>query len=256
MSYVSSIEWTESSWNPVTGCRKVSPACENCYAERFANRFRGVKGHPYERGFEVQLWPERLSLPLRWRKPRRIFVNSMSDLFLEDIPYEFIDKVFETMKTAYWHTFQLLTKHSERMVQWITMHLERDTSFPQNVWCGVSVENNDYLYRIDHLRKIPAFVRFVSFEPLIGNLTLDSNTLEGIHWVIVGGETGPRARRMEPSWVDNIYFTCQSHQIPFFFKQWGAYNKSGEKVRKSKSGRNYHGCEWNEMPVVGSFNFA
>jgi protein gp37 len=252
MSVISKIEWTESTWNPVTGCRKISAACQNCYAERFANRFRGVPGHPYEQGFCIRLWPSRLDLPLRWRRPRSVFVNSMSDLFLNEVPFRFIEKVYSTMNCASWHTYQVLTKRPERLLRWADTHLRRDPRFqiPQHIWVGVSVENNDYLKRIEILKQVPATIRFVSFEPLIGPVRVKQQALEGIHWIIVGGETGPRARPMNRSWVDAIYQACRNSGVPFFFKHWGMFNHHGIRVGRLKAGRKYLDREWNQTPVI------
>lgn len=238
----SSIEWTEATWNPVTGCSKVSPGCRHCYAETFAERFRGVPGHPYERGFDLQIRAERLWLPLEWDRPRMIFVNSMSDLFHEEVPAQFIESVFGVMQEANWHTFQVLTKRSHRM---------RDMSpclaWPDNVWMGVSVENQRWACRADDLRKIPAKVRFLSCEPLLGPLRLN---LQGIHWVIVGGESGPHARAMKAEWVREIRQQCQEASVPFFFKQWGAYNEIGQRVGKRRAGRLLDRRLWNGLPVI------
>jgi protein gp37 len=236
----SSIEWTEATWNPVTGCTKVSPGCAHCYAETFAERFRGVPGHPYEHGFDLQPRPERLEQPLDWRQPRLVFVNSMSDLFHEGLPVAFIRKVFNVMARAHWHTFQILTKRSQRMVE-LAPHLR----WPDNVWMGVSVENQRWTGRIDDLRKVPAKVRFLSCEPLLGPLRLD---LRGIHWVIVGGESGPRARLMRADWARAVRYQCEVASVPFFFKQWGAHSEVGAKVGKGRAGRVLDGRLWNAMP--------
>ena len=248
MSYVSKIEWTQSTWNPVTGCHKVSAACKNCYAERFANRFRGVKGHPYEGGFSVRLWPSRLMLPLNWRKPRAVFVNSMSDLFLAEVPFVFIDKVFCTIQKAYWHNFQILTKRPKRMIRWANRWLQMMGSLPTNVWFGVSVEDSHCKHRIDYLRLLPSPNRFVSFEPLISSVDLDDSSLTDIHWVIVGGETGPRARPMAPEWVDHIFRACGKNSIPFFFKHWGEFDSNGSRVGRARSGSRFRSSEWKEIP--------
>jgi len=240
MAERSSIEWTEATWNPVTGCTKVSPGCGHCYAEAFAERFRGVPGHPYERGFELQLRPERLEQPLTWRQPRLVFVNSMSDLFHEDVPEDYIREVFKVMRKAHWHTFQILTKRSQRLVE-----LSPRLRWPKNVWMGVSVENQRWACRIDHLRKVPAKVRFLSCEPLLGPLRLD---LHGIGWVIVGGESGPRARTMRPEWVRDIRRQCEQAGVAFFFKQWGAHNEAGERVGKGKAGRLLDNRIWSQLP--------
>ena len=241
MSVSSTIEWTESTWNPSTGCTKVSPGCAHCYAETFAERFRGVPGHPYEQGFDLKIWDDRLELPLSWKKPRIIFVNSMSDLFHPEIPFTFIASVFETMRLAYWHTFQVLTKRPE-----IALEMSRQLSWPKNIWMGVSVETQQYFTRINTLRKIPAEVRFISCEPLLG--TLDGIDLTDIDWVIAGGESGYGARPMKPEWARNLRDTCKSVGVPFFFKQWGAFNEIGLRVGKKKAGRVIDGEFWNEMP--------
>jgi len=242
MAQQSSIEWTEATWNPVTGCTKVSPGCAHCYAETFAERFRGVPGHPYEHGFDLQLRPERIEQPLSWRQPRMIFVNSMSDLFHEDVAEDYIRDVFKVMRKAHWHTFQILTKRSQRLAE-----LAPKLRWPKNVWMGVSVENQRWTSRIDDLRKVRAQVRFLSCEPLLGPLELD---LGGIHWVIVGGESGPKARRMNPDWVRDIRQQCQQAGAAFFFKQWGAHNEAGERVGKGKAGRLLDGRVWGAMPVL------
>lgn len=241
MAQPSSIEWTEATWNPVTGCSKVSPGCAHCYAETFAERFRGVPGHPYERGFDLQLRPERLEQPLKWTQPHMIFVNSMSDLFHEDVPEQFIESVFRVMAEADWHTFQVLTKRSERLAQ-----LAPRLSWPDNVWMGVSVENQRWTRRIDDLREVPARVHFLSCEPLLGPLHLD---LQGIDWVIVGGESGPHARPMKADWVREIRQQCQETRVPFFFKQWGAHNEAGRRLGKKLAGRILDGKTWNEFPA-------
>lgn len=234
MSEKSAIEWTDSTWNPVTGCTKVSPGCKHCYAETFAERWRGIAGHPYEQGFDLRPWPDRLDLPLAWKKPRTIFVNSMSDLFHEKVPLPFIQKVFATMESASWHTFQILTKRSERLAE-----LAPKLDWPANVWMGVSIETPEYLWRADHLRQVPAAVRFLSLEPLLGPLgTID---LAGIHWVIVGGESGPGARPIEADWVRDIRKQCRQEVVLFFFKQWGG-------VRKKRNGRVLDGRTWDELP--------
>ncbi|MFQ5889154.1 MAG: DUF5131 family protein [Gemmatimonadota bacterium] len=234
MSVKSTIEWTDSTWNPVTGCTKVSPGCKHCYAETFAERWRNTPGHHFEQGFDLRLWPERLDLPLTWKKSRTIFVNSMSDLFHEKVPLAFIQRVFQTMEKAYWHTFQILTKRSE-----ILAELAPELCWPPNVWMGVSIETAKYLWRADHLRDVLAAVRFLSLEPLLGPLgTID---LTGIHWVIVGGESGPGARPIEAKWVREIRKQCRAQRVPFFFKQWGG-------VQKKKNGRVLDGRTWDELP--------
>ena len=235
MPQTSSIEWTNATWNPVTGCTKVSPGCKHCYAQTFAERWRGITDHPYEQGFDLRLWPDRLETPLRWRRPKTIFVNSMSDLFHEDVPLAFIQQVFHTMQSAHWHSFQVLTKRSGRLAT-----LADDLPWPDNVWMGVSVENAAYLGRVADLRAVPARIRFLSLEPLLG--PLPQLELDGIHWVIVGGESGPGARPMERHWVSEIQRQCASAGVPFFFKQWGG-------VRKHKNGRVLDGRTWDEMPA-------
>ena len=241
MAERSSIEWTEATWNPVTGCTKVSPGCAHCYAETFAERFRGVPGHPYERGFDLQLRPERLEQPLTWAQPRMIFVNSMSDLFHEDIDLAYIREVFKVMRRANWHTFQILTKRSQRAAD-VASRLR----WPDNIWMGVSIENQRWTRRVDDLRRVPARVRFLSCEPLLGPLKLN---LDGIDWVIVGGESGPRARPMKPEWARDIRQQCKAAHVAFFFKQWGAHNEAGERVGKGKAGRLLDGRVWGQFPV-------
>jgi protein gp37 len=236
MSEISSIEWTDSTWNPVTGCTKISQGCKHCYAQTFAERWRGIPGHPFEQGFDLKLWPERVLMPLGWRGPRRIFVNSMSDLYHPGVPDGFIRNVFATMVRASWHTFQVLTKRSERLQE-----LSRSLPWRENIWQGVSVEDERVLYRIDQLRRVPAKVRFLSLEPLIG--PLDRLDLKGIHWVIVGGESGPGARPMDPQWVRSIRRQCRQQDVPFFFKQWGG-------VRKATTGRELDHRTWDQFPRV------
>jgi protein gp37 len=234
MSDGSAIEWTDATWNPVRGCTKVSPGCKNCYAETFAERFRGVPGHPFEQGFDLRLVGSALELPLRWRTGRRIFVNSMSDLFHDDVPTEYIGRVFDVIRQAQQHQFQILTKRSERLVE-----ICAQIALPRNAWLGVSVENQKYTTRIDDLRRVKAAVRFLSIEPLLGPITnLD---LSDIHWVIVGGESGHRARPMDPTWVRLIRDQCALAEVPFFFKQWGG-------KRKHLTGRELDGRTWDEMP--------
>jgi protein gp37 len=234
----SAIEWTDATWNPVTGCTKISAGCDNCYAARFAERWRGTPGHPFEAGFDLTLRPDRLEQPLRWKKPRRIFVNSMSDLFHKDVPASFVDQVFDVMERADWHCFQVLTKRSSRMHDYV-WHRYGD-QLPEHIWFGVSLESAKLERRVHVLRIIPAKVRFLSVEPLLGPLgALD---LSGIHWVIVGGESGPGARPMHPDWVREIRDQCIAQNVPFFFKQWGG-------IRPKSKGRELDGREWNEMPV-------
>ena len=239
MGYQTEIEWTDATWNPVRGCTKLSPGCKHCYAERFAERFRGVLGHPFERGFDMRLVPEKLDAPLRWRTPRRIFVNSMSDLFHDAVPTDYIARVGEVMRAAKWHTFQVLTKRHERLRNLLNGDLAELGSL-SNVWWGVSVEDREYgLPRIDILRQTKAAVRFLSIEPLLESLgQLD---LTGIHWVIVGGESGTPSRPIDANWVREIRDQCQASEVPFFFKQWGG--RSPKQL-----GRVLDGREWSEMP--------
>jgi protein gp37 len=235
----SAIEWTDATWNPVTGCTKISAGCDNCYAARFAERWRGTPGHPFEAGFDLTLRPDRLEQPLRWKEPRRIFVNSMSDLFHKDVPTSFVDQVFDVMERADWHNFQVLTKRASRMNDYVCHRYGCD-ELPENVWMGVSLESAKLERRVHVLRMIPAAVRFLSVEPLLGPLgALD---LSGIDWVIVGGESGPGARPMHPDWVREIRDQCIAQNVPFFFKQWGG-------IRPKSNGRELDGREWNEMPV-------
>lgn len=230
----SAIEWTEATWNPVTGCDKVSPGCAHCYAEAFAERWRGVLGHPYEQGFDLRLWPQRLDQPQRWKRPRMIFVNSMSDLFHEDIPLDFIQQVFASMEEADWHTFQILTKRSERLVE-----IAGDLSWPANVWMGVSIENRKFVHRADLLREVPAAIRFISAEPLLG--PLEGLELDQIDWLIAGGESGHRARPMNVEWVRELRDRSLDEGVAFFFKQWGG--------RTSKAGgRELDGRTYDAMP--------
>lgn len=230
----SAIEWTEATWNPVTGCSKVSPGCAHCYAETFAERWRGIGGHPYEQGFDLRLWPARLEQPLRWKRPRTIFVNSMSDLFHEEIPQDFITAVFEVMTRADWHTFQILTKRHERLAE-----LAPALPWPANVWMGVSIENRRFVHRADYLREVPARVRFISAEPLLG--PLEGLELSGIDWLIAGGESGPRHRRVHADWVRALRDRCVAEGVAFFFKQWGG-------VRSKAGGRLLDGRTWDETP--------
>ena len=235
MGAKSAIEWTESTWNPLTGCTKISPGCKNCYAERMANRLK-LMGQPnYVNGFELTLHESALELPLRWKKPQRIFVNSMSDLFHKGVPLEFILRMFAVMGQASWHQFQILTKRAERLEE-----LSLRLPWHENIWMGVSVENQDYTFRIDHLRRTGARTKFLSLEPLLG--PLPQLNLDAIDWVIVGGESGPRARPMKPEWVIDIRDQCQSRGVPFFFKQWGGFNKK-------KTGRKLDGRTWDETPL-------
>lgn len=230
----SAIEWTESTWNPVTGCTKVSAGCANCYAEKMALRLRAMGQANYANGFEVTLHDKALELPLRWRNPQTIFVNSMSDLFHDDVPTDFIKQVFRVMNKASRHRFQILTKRSERLLE-----ISPKVIWTKNIWAGVSVENRDYLYRMDHLRGVAASVKFVSMEPLIGPVGVVD--LTGINWVIVGGESGPGARPIEANWVREVRDQCLNANVPFFFKQWGG-------TRKKKAGRDLDGKTYSQMP--------
>lgn len=235
MSDRSAIEWTDATWNPVTGCTQVSPGCDNCYALTFAERFRGVPGHPYEQGFDLRLWSDRLALPLTWRRPRRIFVNSMSDLFHKDVPTEFIRSVFETMVRANHHVFQVLTKRPGRLRRLVGL-----LPWPENVWMGVSVETNAQAWRARYLREVPAAVRFISAEPLLG--PLDELDLDGIDWLITGGESGHRHRPIDPAWVRDLRDRANAQRIAFFHKQWGgSHPKTG--------GRQLDGRTWDEWPT-------
>lgn len=234
MAQATSIEWTETTWNPVTGCSKVSPGCAHCYAETFAERFRGVPGHPYEQGFDLRLWPARLEAPLRWRRPRFVFVNSMSDLFHEAIPDQYVRQVFDVMAAAPQHVFQVLTKRPERAVD-----LRSALPWPANVWLGVSIENRRFVRRADNLRQVPCSVRFISAEPLLG--PVGGLDLGGIQWLIAGGESGARCRPVRTEWVRELRDQCQRSGVAFFFKQWGGrYHSSG--------GRLLDGRQWDEMP--------
>ncbi len=239
MSAKSQIEWTDATWNPVRGCTKISPGCAHCYAETFAERFRGVPGHPYERGFDLRLVPEKLAEPLRWAAPKMIFVNSMSDLFHESVPESYIERVVRVMRIADWHTYQVLTKRAERMRELLQTQLSFAAESP-HIWWGVSVENRAHgLARIDVLRQAPAAMRFLSVEPLLEDL--GEINLDGIGWMIVGGESGVGARPVERSWVVNLREQCRAANVPFFFKQWGG-------VRKSAAGRTLDGQTYDEIP--------
>jgi protein gp37 len=234
MSSKSKIEWTEVTWNPVTGCSKISEGCRNCYAERMAHRLHAMGNKRYQNGFEVTLHHDLLDSPLSWKKPKMIFVNSMSDLFHDKVPFSFIKRVFETMEKADWHIFQIITKRSKRLVE-----VADKLNWPPNVWMGVTVESDKYLYRMKDLQNIPASVRFVSIEPLLSALS-DIFT-DSIDWVIVGGESGPKCRMMKAEWVRSIREKCINDKTPFFFKQWGGF-------KKSKNGRLLDGQIWDEMP--------
>ena len=236
MAQKSSIEWTESTWNPVTGCTKVSTGCKHCYAERMAERLQAMGQANYVNGFDVTQQPHMLELPLRWKKPQTVFVNSMSDLFHKDVSLSYVKKVFDVMRRAHWHSFQVLTKRAERLAE-----LDPKLTWAPNIWMGVSVETDRYTPRIDNLRRTQAHLKFLSIEPLLGPLTgLD---LDGIAWVIVGGESGPKARAMNEEWVTDIRDQCRRAEVPFFFKQWGGTNKK-------KAGRLLKGRTWDELPVL------
>ena len=236
MALSTSIEWTDSTWNPVTGCSRVSSGCIHCYAERLALRLQAMGNPSYKNGFYVTLHEDALELPLKWKKPQTIFVNSMSDLFHEDIPVEFVLRIFDVMRKADWHCFQILTKRSERMLE-----LSSKLPWAPNIWMGVTVESENYRYRIEHLKKTGAAVKFLSLEPLLSPMY--NLQLQGIDWVIVGGESGPNARPMEREWVVDIRNQCQLENTPFFFKQWGGVNKK-------KAGRELDGRIWNETPSL------
>ena len=238
MAYKSSIEWTETTWNPVTGCDKVSPGCKYCYAERMSRRLKAMGSANYANGFNLTLHEHMLDKPLLWKKPQVIFVNSMSDLFHEEVPLDFILKVFDTMRKAWWHQFQILTKRSERLES-----LSVFIDWPSNVWQGTSIENEKVKYRIDNLRNTGAAIKFLSLEPLLS--PLHNLNLYGIDWVIVGGESGPNARPMSKEWVVDIRDQCRAAGVPFFFKQWGGINKK-------LAGRKLDGHTWDEMPKLRS----
>lgn len=235
MATKSTIEWTQSTWNPVTGCTKISAGCMNCYAERMAKRLNAMGQANYANGFALTMHEHALELPLRWKSPQTVFVNSMSDLFHEDVPLKFVLKVFDIMNRAGWHNFQILTKRADRLLE-----LDRRLPWQENIWMGVSVENTDYVQRIDALRRTRAYTKFLSLEPLLGPLPdLD---FSGIDWVIVGGESGPKARPMMEEWVIGIRDQCLAAKVPFFFKQWGG-------PKKKRAGRSLEGKIWSEMPA-------
>jgi len=238
MPGTSAIEWTESTWNPVTGCSKVSPGCAHCYAETFAERWRGIPGHPYEQGFDLRLWPARVEQPLRWRRPRMIFVNSMSDLFHEEIPFDFLCDIFDVMVAAEQHTFQILTKRHERLRELAPL-----LPWPPNVWMGVTIENRRFVRRADALRSVDCAVRFISAEPLLG--PLEGLDLSGIDWVIAGGESGSGFRRVKPEWLRDLRDRCQVEGVAYFFKQWGG-------IRPKTGGRTLDGRTWDEMPTAAA----
>jgi protein gp37 len=245
MAQRSAIEWTDATWNPVRGCTKVSPGCAHCYAETFAERWRGIPGHPYEQGFDLRLVEDTLGAPLVWTRSHKIFVNSMSDLFHENVPEDFIARVFGVMELADWHVYQVLTKRAERMQDVMHRRLRHVASL-NHVWLGVSVENRKAgVPRIDELRNTPAALRFLSIEPLLEDIGVVD--LDGINWVIVGGESGPGARDMRPEWVISIREQCKAAGVPFFFKQWGG-------VRKGKHGRELDGRTFDEMPWLGELD--
>ena len=240
MASTTQIEWTDATWNPVTGCTKITRGCDFCYAERFSERFRGVPVHPFENGFDLTIRPERLTQPLNWRQPRRIFVNSMSDLFHKEVPRSFIDHVFDTMEAADWHTFQVLTKRSSLMVRYLRTRYGSGLA-PPHIWLGVSIEDSKNVVRLKHLHAAQASVKFVSFEPLLGSV--GRVDLSGIDWAIVGGESGPRARPMAEEWAIEIRDQCRADKVAFFFKQWGG-------IRPKAGGRLLCGREWNQYPRV------
>jgi len=231
----SKIEWTESTWNPITGCTKISPGCKFCYAERMAKRLKAMGSANYENGFKLTLQDHVVELPLTWKKPQTIFVNSMSDLFHKNVPLAFIQRIFDVMNKAYWHKFQVLTKRSD-----ILLKYNSKLNWTENIWMGVSIENDDYTYRINDLRKTDAKIKFLSVEPLIG--PINKLDLTNIDWVIVGGESGPGARPIKGEWVIDIKDKCLEQRVPFFFKQWGG-------VQKKKAGRLLQGNTWSQMPV-------
>ncbi len=238
MSDRSAIEWTEATWNPVTGCSKVSPGCAHCYAQTFAERWRGVPDHPYEQGFDLRLWPGRLDVPSRWKRPRRIFVNSMSDLFHEDIPFEYIERVFDSMVEADHHVYQVLTKRHERMAE-----LADRLSWPEHIWMGVTIENRRFVHRADYLREVPAAVRFISAEPLLG--PLERLDLTDIDWLIAGGESGAKYRPVRAEWLRDLRDRCAEEDVAYFFKQWGG-------SRPKSGGRELDGRTWDEMPQLAA----
>jgi len=240
MADSSAIEWTDATWNPVTGCTKITAGCDNCYAERFSERFRGTLGHPFENGFDLQLRPERLGQPLGWRRPRMIFVNSMSDLFHKDIPAEFIDRVFDTMEAGDWHTYQVLTKRSSLMRDYLSRRYGSGIA-PAHIWCGVSIEDGSATARLRHLQESPANIRFLSIEPLLG--PVGRVDLDGISWVIAGGESGPGARPLAAEWVREVRDQCNAQGVAFFFKQWGG-------LRPKSGGRQLDGREWSQFPTT------
>jgi protein gp37 len=245
MATISRIEWTDATWNPTVGCTKISPGCKHCYAEEMARRLSAMKVAGYENGFRLTLLPSRMEEPLKRRKPTVYFVNSMSDLFHNNVPSEYIEHVFSTIERAHWHTFQILTKRAERLAAFF-----RQRAVPSNAWIGVSVEDRKYgVPRIELLRTVPARIRFLSVEPLLEHL--GAINLSGIHWVIVGGESGPRARPMSPDWVEDVHRQCDQQSVHFFFKQWGRWGADGKRRSKKANGRQFKGKEWDEMPNLG-----
>ena len=242
MAINSSIEWTESTWNPVTGCTKISPGCNQCYAERMAKRLQAMGQPNYTNGFEIALHEIVLELPLMWKKPQTIFVISLCDIFHEYVPTDFILQVFDVMHRARWHRYQILTKRSDRLLE-----LDSYLTWEPHIWMGVSVENKDYIFRMDHLRQTQALIKFLSLEPLLG--PLQRLNLKGIDWAIVGGESGQQARPMDASWVVDIRNQCQRAKVPFFFKQWGGLNRK-------KTGRKLEGRTWDEIPLIDNMTRA
>jgi protein gp37 len=246
MTQSSTIEWTDVTWNPVSGCTKISPGCDNCYAERFAERWRGIPDHPYEFGFDLKLQPHRLEQPLKLKRPSFIFVNSMSDLFHKEIPTEYLDSVFDVMERAPWHVFQVLTKRSTILKRYISRRYKNGAA-PAHIWLGVSLEDATQLSRLKHLQDAPASVRFLSIEPLLG--PVGKINLDGIHWVIVGGESGPRHRPIEIEWVREVRDQCRKAKVAFFFKQWGG-------ARPKTGGRELDGKTWDQMPKLQRSSYA
>ena len=236
MATNSTIEWTGATWNPLTGCTKISPGCKHCYAERMAKRLMAMGQSNYVNGFRLTLQEQMLELPLKWKKPRTVFVNSMSDLFHKNVPTDYIERVFKVMNAAHWHQFQVLTKRSERLLE-----ISSRLAWTPNIWMGVSVESHDYTFRIDHLRQTGAQIKFLSLEPLLG--PLPNLNLKSMDWVIVGGESGPGARPMNPEWVKQIQIQSSKAKVAFFFKQWGG-------VHKKKAGRQLDGRTWDELPLI------
>ena len=234
MATLSGIEWTEATWNPLTGCNKVSPGCKNCYAEKLSYRLQKMGQHNYRNGFQLTLHHHAVDIPLKWKKPKLIFVNSMSDLFHKEVPVSFVKKIFEVMNRCPQHHFQILTKRAERLEE-----IAPQLKWTKNIWMGVSVENKNYMFRIQHLVRTPAYIKFLSLEPLLGPLL--NLQLKGVDWVIVGGESGPKARAIKEEWVEQIHHQCIQAKTAFFFKQWGG-------VRKHKTGRTFKGTTWDEMP--------